>query len=625
MKIAVLIGGIAYEIQRRLLEGIMKYAEEQNISIYVFTCNGDMYKQSEYGIGEFQIFHLPEFTLYDGIIFAKDTIQNEQAAEEITQRIRASQTPVISIESSIAGMPVYHVDNREATREMVNHLIEAHGVKDICYLSGPKQNPESAERLKGTMDAVREHGFVLEEGAVSYGDYWVESGRKFVRNLMEKKKKLPDAVVCANDDMALGVYTEFCKYGIRAGEEILITGYDHTSDAANLTPAIATIEKPQTKIGYEACKNLALAKGEKIESKRFQVKYFYRGSCGCAEHEKKKLSEVQLQNIQQKLEIIAIAEMNKNMVSDLNDCENLQDFCECLKFYIVQMNFSFVYLCLCEEDNSADKTEYNYKIKEEYSEKVFIPIAYEKGRFTEYPYFECKELLPKVCKEKIGSQACIVVPIHFRRNCLGYCVMCGSGLALNSTQFQNWIMNIANALENIYKQSELKRLIKKLNGVWKMDNLTQIYNRAGFFHYADGILEECKSKNIPIGMLFIDINKLKLVNDGYGHEEGDFYIRSVADSMKALKDDKQLLMRYGGDEFVVLGKLEKGNEFARLMEGLNPKLEEQKSQNGKAYEMSVSMGFQSVFITKEFKLDQLMEQADREMYKMKKKKGRAEI
>lgn len=55
MKIAVLVGGIAYETQRRLLEGIVRYTDEENVKIFVFTCNGDIYRQAEYGIGEFQI------------------------------------------------------------------------------------------------------------------------------------------------------------------------------------------------------------------------------------------------------------------------------------------------------------------------------------------------------------------------------------------------------------------------------------------------------------------------------------------------------------------------------------------------------------------------------------------
>lgn len=51
MKIAVLVGGIAYEVQKRLLEGIIQYAKERRVTVDVYTCNGDMYRQSEYGAG----------------------------------------------------------------------------------------------------------------------------------------------------------------------------------------------------------------------------------------------------------------------------------------------------------------------------------------------------------------------------------------------------------------------------------------------------------------------------------------------------------------------------------------------------------------------------------------------
>ena len=305
----------------------------------------------------------------------------------------------------------------------------------------------------------------------------------------------------------------------------------------------------------------------------------------------------------------------------MNDCDNMHEFYECLKTYIAQLDFSFMYLCLCEDSVSESKIEYSHQIKENYSEKIYIPIAYENGTFTEYPYFDCKELLPRICMDKIGNRMCIVAPVHFRKNCLGYLVMCGSDLPYNSTQFQVWLMNISNALESMRKQSELKRLVKKLRDVWMLDSLTQIYNRAGFFHFADKLLKECKQHDTPIGMMFADINKLKHVNDGYGHEEGDFYIKTVADYMKELKNENQLLMRYGGDEFVVLGEFIKGDEFTGLIDKLNPMLEECRRQNEKPYEMSVSIGFQSVSITQDFKLEQLMKQADQEMYNMKKKKG----
>ncbi|MCM1107085.1 MAG: GGDEF domain-containing protein [Blautia sp.] len=616
MKIAVLIGGIAHEVQKRLLEGVVEYAREQEIDIFAFICNGDIYRQSEYGIGEFQIYSLPDFSRFDGIVFVRDTIQSEQHAQAIAERITASGTPVVSIDSHTPGMPVLCVDNKKAMKGMLTHLIETHGAMDICYLSGPKQNPESSARLSGALEALEEHGISLPSERIVYGNYWIDSGEALVRTLVEEDR-LPDAIVCANDNMALGVYTELARNGIRPGEDVLLTGFDHVSDAAELIPAITTVEKPQERIGYEACKMLAEGCAA---SRTFSVRYCYRGSCGCRERHKYNASKLQLQNAMHRLSAVSMADINKNMASDLNDCDSFEEFCECLKTHIALVDFSFAYLCLCEEKESEDKMEYDYQEREEYTERVYIPIAYEQGMFTEYPYFPSREILPEECRRKVRGEVCIVAPLHFRKNCLGYAVMCGSDMVYNSTQFQNWFMNIASALENVRRQSKLKRLVKKLNRVWMMDSLTQIYNRAGFFHYAKRIVEECRQKEIPIGILFADINRLKTVNDTYGHEEGDFYIKSVADMLKKLKKDGQLLMRYGGDEFVILGKNETGTEFDDLMEKLNPKLAEHRQQNNKEYVMSVSVGFQSVLISEDFKLDQLMEQADREMYNMKKKR-----
>lgn len=615
MKIAVLVNGIEHEAHRRLLKGMEQYANEKNISIFVFTCM-NIHKESEYGMGEVQIFSLPDYTQYDSIIIVGNPIRYSQFFSEIMQQIRDFKIPVVSIESKIEGMPVFYTDNRAAMWELVSHLIKVHKVKNICYLSGPKDSSESMDRLQGVMDAVREHGLAIDDDQIYYGNYLADSGSRLVEHLIESGKGLPEAIVCGNDFMAFGVYIELCKRGFQIGRDILVTGYDNMSDTVNLTPTITTLEKPQVQIGYEACKSLL--ENKVIESRKFRVKCCFRESCGCPNYKKYNLTQIQLRDMQEKMEISGMGETNRYMVADLNECDNMKDFCMYLKRYIVQLDFSYVYLCLCEEKVSSNKTDYDCQVNEYFSERVYIPVAYEKGKFTEYPYFNCKELLPEKCRENLEKEVCIVVPIHFRKKCLGYLVICGNELPFHTTQFQNWMTSISSSLENIRKQDELKRLVEKLNNVWMMDSLTQVYNRAGFFHYAHEILEDCKKSNTSIGLLFIDINKLKLVNDSYGHKEGDFYIKSVAGCMSRLKRQEQLLMRYGGDEFVVLGRFERENEFTRLIKELNPRLEECRKQNEKAYEMSVSMGFQSVSVTKEFKLDQLMEQADQEMYKIKK-------
>ena len=615
MKIAILIGGIAYEVQRRFLEGIMEYARKKDISIFVFTCNGDIYGQSEYGIGEYNIYHLPDLRSFDGIIYAKNTIQNEEIGNELTEIIRCSGTPVISIESEIEGMARFYVDNKKAIARMVSHLIKKHKVQRICYLSGPRQNTESRERLWGVKEGLEQQGIVLKEEDIHYGDYWVESGRRLIRHIMEEKKEIPEAIICANDDMAIGVYLELRKYDIRVGEDILLTGFDHTSDTDNLYPAITTIEKPQFEMGYEACKTLA--EGRDIKDREFPVSCCYRGSCGCHEPKKKQLGDVQVKDIEKRLGMISMSEITRNMASDLNDHDNLNDFFECLKQYISKTDFTFFYLCLCEEPKGNHDMEYNYEIREDYTSRIYIPVAYENGDFQKYGYFDKRSLLPEECMKRSVENTYMVMPLHFRKNCLGYCIMAGSDWPIRSTQFPNWIMNISNALENIRKQSALKRLVSRLNDMWVLDTMTKLFNRAGFFKFADKIKEECIREEKPIRILFLDINKLKCVNDNYGHEEGDFYITTVASCLKRLKRHGEIIMRYGGDEFVVLGKGGRENYLEEYQELLNKELEKVSIEKQKPYEMSVSVGFYSVTVDGNFRLDTLIETADKEMYKKK--------
>ena len=327
----------------------------------------------------------------------KDTIQNEEVLVGVTKRIRESNIPVVCIDSRMEGASHFFVDNREAMREMVEHFVTVHKVKDFCYLSGPAQNPESIERLRGVWDVVEKYDLPFTESDVEYGNFWVDSGREFVKKMLSGIRKMPKAIICANDDMAMGVYLELAQNNIEVGKQVLLSGFDHTSDAVNLTPAIATVEKPQEKMGYEACRKLVEEIG--ISSCKFQVKYYFRGSCGCPNHRKRNLAEVQIRNVLDKTDVVNMAEINRNMVSDLNDCDNLEDFCECLKRYIIQIDFSFFYLCLCEEQLS-EELEYTKKESRCYSNRVYMPVVYENGNFSQYGWFDSKQLLPETFLQK---------------------------------------------------------------------------------------------------------------------------------------------------------------------------------------------------------------------------------
>ena len=82
-----------------------------------------------------------------------------------------------------------------------------------------------------------------------------------------------------------------------------------------------------------------------------------------------------------------------------------------------------------------------------------------------------------------------------------------------------------------------------------MDALTNIYNRKGFYHQ----LERIQKINVGLGAIcLIDTDNLKLVNDNYGHDVGDVYLKQIASLLSQLENDNNIVARIGGDEFIIV-------------------------------------------------------------------------
>jgi diguanylate cyclase (GGDEF)-like protein len=147
------------------------------------------------------------------------------------------------------------------------------------------------------------------------------------------------------------------------------------------------------------------------------------------------------------------------------------------------------------------------------------------------------------------------------------------------------------------------------------DPLTHLYNREYLNDIGKKLLEEAKRENLTIAVIFIDINNFKPVNDIFGHEKGDEVLKEVAKELKSSFRSYDVVVRYGGDEFVVLFKVpqEKFN-LNDILDSVDKRIRNKL----KKYKISLSYG---IATTKEsFDLDKLIELADERMYEDKKRK-----
>jgi LacI family transcriptional regulator len=215
----------------------------------------------------------------DGLLISEGFEPEERLAK------LASRIPVVLV----AGSPdaqyadVVGADNRAGTMALVSHLVERHGRTRLWYLSGPSEAPDARERRAAFEEALAQYPGVRLAGR-SEGRFAALSGQLAVREILAAPET-PDAIVCANDQMALGAIQELHAAGIRVPADISVTGFDDVYLGAMLSPPLTTVHQPMRLLGARACSLLL----ERISDpslprrvERLPTRLVVRESCGCA-------------------------------------------------------------------------------------------------------------------------------------------------------------------------------------------------------------------------------------------------------------------------------------------------------------------------------------------------------
>lgn len=632
MKIAVLMGGLRFDSQRRIMNGILEKAAADGTNIYVFTCDAWTYSTSYYNQGESAIFTLPDFSSYDGIILHGDTIYDKDAMDKVVNKIKKSKVPCISLNVRYPGMLHISMENGEGIYEITRHMIQVHGARKLAFISGPEENKDAKGRLKSFRQALSDNGIKADKRYVFYGDYHPGSGREAVEYFYELSNEFPDAVIAANDEMALGAYYGLQDKGLDVPGQVLLSGYDYAFVGRNHHPKITSVKRPETELGRRAYEKLkaCITGGEAVDEEELKCVPVFTESCGCSDHMEEDERNFRAATVKDKLHATSYSEIIKSSSADFTGVPTFEQLLVEMKRYIKIINPEEFYLCMCvvteplsvdgiseiaEKEETTDLTKY--------SPLICIPAAYRKGEYCRYGRFDVKKLLPEEVTQGDKGKLYTVIPVHYQDRCYGYCVLGNSRLMIDSELFHLFIMNINNAIENIRKQNMLNSMVQKLNRMWIYDTLTGIFNRAGFFKFANNIINEAARKGNKLFVLFLDLDGLKGINDKYGHDEGDTFIKAMGNVLSQVRGHGELLMRYGGDEFVIMAQGYTGEDAEKYIERIQDGIDKYNESSGKPYKLEASIGYHLVKPAEIHNLEELIESADKEMYKVKKKKKRS--
>ena len=617
---------------KRIVEGIARQCEKYDYDVAVFASmiqfsNG----HKNFVEGEKNIYEMINYDLLDGVII--DCISFVEGGDESIKNYLENKVkeecskPVVSLSMPFLDYDVIADDDEPVFRQIVEHVLNVHKLSDIYFLTGHKGYSIAEERAYFFKKVMAEHGLEVGDDRIFYGDFWFDSGSALAEKIIAGEVPKPEAVICASDHMAIGLVNKLHEEGIRVPEDILVTGFEATQEAAINPLSVTSFESNMVKVAAEAVDVICSKIDPEKEIIPFDCKekdYMHAGmSCGCDPdfiHSASAFKDSfyflnydwSREDIFDNIDIGLL--MEGYVAEQFSAVETPQECIDkiCSLAYLLCSKARF-YLCLKENWLDLDDV-----VLKGYPDKMKLVV---KRAFANDEYFaedengivfNTTEMLPGLFDERERPSVFFFSAVHFQENMLGYAVLQHD---LTEKQkagvvYRNWLRNVNVSLEHVRAKNRLQML-----SIY--DEMTGAYNRRGMNLMIQRLMDSANEDDSLFASV-VDMDGLKFVNDNYGHSEGDYGIKAICNCVMQIAKPGEVCVRAGGDEFYLLGVGKyTEEELKRRKEMFEECVAKADENSGKPYPVSASMGCAIMEIGEGIQVNNVINMADVEMYKYK--------
>lgn len=617
--IGIILFDITSYYQQQLVHTLSKTASKHGYNLLTFSAFTIYGSDTKNAAGEYNILHLIPYEQLDALIVCHDTFNSNEAVEELWKLVtERCQAPIISIRKKVNGCYNILVEDTDAIPAFVRHFHDVHHFDRIAFMSGPYNHPDAIFRLEKYKEAMAELGLDCPEEYIFEGNFWKDCALDASKHFMSLKKR-PQAIVCANDYMALSLCKELTLQGYSVPQDIAISGFDDVRDARANVPPLTTCYVSVSDMAKKAMETIdTLLNGKEAPACTFvPTKIIIRNSCGCESSTMKDLSLSRMYEVELMEQLINQNAHNTFVSISLENMTSAEDIGDYLRLEDVPGIARDFYLCLGIHGNGAypqvkkKAPGFAKRSHSIYSLRDLNPIATSS--------FETKKLLPP---EAIREEPMTVFffPIHYLEYNFGYVAATSNGEEAQDTLFHSWLSLIGNTLENSRIRAKNQALLEKLNMLYHEDFLTKLYNRRGFEQFSEEEFSEAKKHNIKTMTLSIDMDNLKYINDVYGHSHGDLALQTIADAMRQACSGCEICARIGGDEFAVFGYDYSEDKAKQYTENFLQYLKDFNADSSLPYCVNASFGYTISDPSLSISREQYMKASDDLLYQNKRKR-----
>lgn len=286
LRVGFVVDWLSDAYQNALLGGAREVASERGVSLSAFP-GGVVSADHAHGARRNHLYGLLDPAHYDGLVLLTGTLGNARVGD-VRDLVCPGFLPekVCSVAIDLPGSSAVLIDNASGVSEAVTHLIKKHNATKIGFVRGPVANAEAEIRFEAYKATLAAHAIGYREELVVQGDFRREAGTEAVRILLDERK-LPvseiDALVSADDSMALAILEELRKRKIKTPADVAVVGFDDVEEAKYSNPPLTSVRQPLREQGRRAMQALlaVLSNGADPETLTLETNCSFRRSCGC--------------------------------------------------------------------------------------------------------------------------------------------------------------------------------------------------------------------------------------------------------------------------------------------------------------------------------------------------------
>lgn len=622
-RIAVFANGWGNEYLHEITNGVLKCAQKQNSDVFTFVDFSIFSNRFGENDGEMNVFHLPNIADFDGVILLTNSFNVQHEMDYLQEQVKTNGIPTVSLEYRMEGIPTVLSDNYSGMYELAEHMVAEHKAQKILVIAGPEAHQESQERVRAVVDVCKKYTVDLPEENILHGDWAQNSAKNLVDGWLEQKGYLPDVIISANDVMAIGICDLLQEKGYEVPEDVCVTGYDHLLSGQEYFPSLASVSHEWQKMGETAYGLLEkLWNGEKCEETiRLNSRFIVGGSCGCRTTESEEEIRIGRRKKAQmkKMDGFRTDSHFRHIYAAISKSDDIDSLRHGLNYLFSKdhwMEGDDLMICLEKEFFHIEEGDGNLR-SFGYGEEMQMICCLQKGEVQAQRTVNTKESIFYLSNQAENGGLYIFVPICSDGKTYGYAMMSRDMNIVEDNFLYIWTRHMNQNMEQVRRNIKIADLTRKLQLMSITDTLTGVYNRCGCEEYAYPMLQAVHDRNEFGLVLIADIDRMKTINDFYGHMNGDLSLKIVSKVLRNVVPEGWAVSRFGGDEFLIAGELGELNPD-ELVQRIHSETAEEAKNRKVEFFLSLSIGYTVVRPDDPFDMREIIQRADQAMYWEKK-------